>query len=268
MINGALLRRTWRAQRLRMILVAAALAAWGFLMPVIYATFGSELRQFVESNPLFERFSQFGDADLFSLPGSIALGFVHPIAVALLAVFAVGFAAAAVAGERQRGTLEVLLARPVARHALYATLLTAALAFLGIAILALIAGAVAGAAAFGVSDELRAGNLPALWLNGWLLFAAFAGIGLAASVSFDRLAPAVGVTLAIVLISYFLDILGSLWPDARPLQPFSLFHYLRPRTVLEGGLQVSDAGVLAVVLGLAIAYALAVFPRRDLAAPS
>ena len=47
----------------------------------------------------------------------MALGFIHPIAVGLNLVFAVGFAPAAIAGERQRGTLEVLLSRPISRRA-------------------------------------------------------------------------------------------------------------------------------------------------------
>jgi hypothetical protein len=69
-------------------------------------------------------------------------------------------------------------------------------------------------------------------------------------------------------VMYFLDILGSLWPDAQGLQPYSLFHYLASRDVLTGTVNVAGLALLAVVGGAAIAFALAVFPRRDLAAPS
>ncbi len=41
-----------------------------------------------------------------------------------------------------------------------------------------------------------------LWLNGWLLFTAFMAVAFAASVSFDRLAPALGVSLVFVLVNY------------------------------------------------------------------
>ena len=107
-----------------------------------------------------------------------------------------------------------------------------------------------------------------VWLNGLLLFGAIAAIGLAASVSFDRLSPALGITLAIVLVSYFLQILGSLWPDAQGLQPYSLFHYLDPKAVLTTGASTFDFGLLAGVALVAIVAALVIFPRRDLAAPS
>ena len=90
----------------------------------------------------------------------------------------------------------------------------------------------------------------------------------AASVSFDRVAPASAIALTIVLVAYFLQIIGSLWPDAEWLQPYSLFHYLQPDLVLREGLQLFDSALLLVVGIVAVAYALVVFPRRDLAAPA
>jgi ABC-2 type transport system permease protein len=107
-----------------------------------------------------------------------------------------------------------------------------------------------------------------LWLNGALLYCAIGAIGLLASVSFDRASPAISLTLGFVLVSYFLDVLGSLWPDAKGLQPFSVFHYVDPKTVLAGFADRGDFVLLAVVMVAAVIAALVVFPRRDLAAPS
>ncbi len=267
-MNRVLLLHTWRSQRLRLAVVVVGLAAWGLFMPVIYSQFGVEFKQLYDSGVIPEQFAQFGEGDVFSLPGAIGLGFIHPISLVLNSIFAVGFAAGAVAGERQRGTLEVLLARPLSRRRTYATLLTATLVFIGIAIGAILAGNVAGAAMFGVLDEIDVARIPVVWLNGFLLFGAFGSIGLAASVSFDRTSPALGITLAIVIVSYFLEILGSLWPDAAWLQPYSLFHYLKPRELLTGGLDLFGLAILLVISACAIVYALIVFPRRDLAAPS
>jgi len=267
-VNRALLFHTWRSQQLRLVIVALGLAAWGFFMPVIYSQFGVTFKTLFDSGVIPRQFAQFGEGDVFSLPGAIGLGFIHPISLVLNSIFAVGFAASAIAGERQRGTLEVLLARPLSRRRTYATLLFATLLFIGIAIAAILAGTVAGAAIFGVLGEIDLARIPLVWLDGVLLFGTFASIGLAASVSFDRLSPALGITVAIVIVSYFLEVLGSLWPDATGLQPYSLFHYLKPRELLTGGLDpFGPVLMVAVSLG-AIAYALVVFPRRDLAAPS
>ncbi len=267
-MSGRLFLRTWQAQRLRLLAVAIALLVWGSLMPVIYEAFKEQIQILLGSGAIPPALTQFGGGDLFSLGGTIALGFIHPIAVALVLVFALGFAVAAVAGERQRGTLEVLLARPLSRRRLYLTLLVAMILFVALAIAAQVAGILIGAVLAGAAGELELGNLGVMWLNGLVVFAALGAVTLAASVSFDRLTPALAVSLAFVLVSYFLEILGSLWIDARGLQPWSLFHYLDPRGALSGSMTLADWLVPLGVFAIAVAIALAVFPRRDLAAPS
>ena len=267
-MNRALLAHTWRANRLRVAIVTVALLVWGTLMPVVFDAFGTQFQDLFDSGTFPAQFAQFGGGDIFSLTGAVALGFVHPIAVGLNLVFALGFATAAVAGERQRGTLEVLLSRPLSRRGVYATLALAGALFIAISVAGLALGSLLGATITGRTAELGVANLPLLWLNGVLLYWAFGSIGLLASVSFDRLSPALSLTLAFVLISYFLDVLGSLWPDAKWLQPISLFHYVDPKSVLAGFPNRGDFAFLALVTAVAAAAALVVFPRRDLAAPS
>jgi ABC-type transport system involved in multi-copper enzyme maturation permease subunit len=267
-MNGVLFRHIWRLQRTKLVIVSIALTIWGSLLPVIYARFGSQFKALLESGLLPEQFARFGGGDVFSLSGSIAFGLIHPIAIILTSVFAVGFSASAVAGERQRGTLEVALARPISRRALYLTLLAASFGFIAVAMAALLAGSVSGATFAGVVKELAFRNLPLLWLNSVLLFGALAAIALAASVSFDRLTPALGLTLGIVIVMYVLEVLGSLWPAAEGLQPYSLFHYLKAKAILTGFAAPFDVVVLSSVILLAMVWALVVFPRRDLAAPS
>jgi ABC-2 type transport system permease protein len=267
-VNATVLRHILRQNRLRLLTVVAALTAWGMLMPIVYATFGVQLRDLVEQFPAMQQFMRFGGGDMFTLSGSIAVGYIHPIAIALLAVFAIAFPLSGVAGERQRGTLEIVLARPVSRRSYYVTLLVAATLFISLAVAATLVGTTIAAGAVGVLDELEVANMPLLWLNGVLLYFAIAAICFAASVSFDRMAPAAGVASTIVLIAYTLQIIGSLWPDAEWLQPYSLFFYLKPDDVLREGLQVVDSVLLLVVGALAVVYALIAFPRRDLAAPT
>lgn len=267
-MNRALLSQTWRSQRVRLAIVCLGLAIWGALFPIIYVSFADMFRQLIDSGLFPEEMMQFGGGDVFTLSGSIALGTIHPIALVLNSIFAVGFAATAVAGERQRGTLEVLLARPVSRRTAYWTLLAAAFVFVALAVASTIVGVLVGSALSGVLDELATERLPILWVNGVLLFGAIAAIGLAASVSFDRLSPALGITVGLVVVMYFLEVLGSFWPDAEFLQPYSLFHYFDPKGILEGVGRAGDIALLAVVAGIAIGWALIEFPRRDLAAPS
>jgi ABC-2 type transport system permease protein len=267
-VSRALFAHTWRSQATKLLVVCIAIAAWSVFLPVIYQSFGVQMKSLVDSGIIPKQLTNFGGGDVFSLSGAVALGYVHPISIILLSVFAIGFTTSAVAGERQRGTLEVILARPLSRRTIYTTLLAAVLVFIGLVLAAASIGTLVGSAIVGVVNELAVDRLPTLWLNGFLLWGAIAAIGLAASVSFDRLTPALGITMAIVVVSYFLDILGSLWPDAAGLQRYSLFHYLTARDILNGTLDLVGFALLAVVGAIAIGVALIVFPRRDLAAPS
>ena len=266
-MNRAYLVHVLRANWFRLLLVAIGLAIWGAILPIVYDAFGQQFRSIMDSGIIPPQFAQFGGGDIFSLTGSVALGFIHPFAVALNMVFAVGFAGAAIAGERQRGTLEVVLARPLGRRTFYFTLLVASFGFVGVAIIALLTGTVGGSIVAGVLAEFPLRQLPLLWLNSVLLFGSFAAIGLAASSSFDRLAPALGWTIGVVVVMYVLEVLGSLWPAAEFLQPYSLFHYLKPKAVLTGAAEPLDFAVLAAVIVTAMGWAVTVFPRRDLAAP-
>ena len=109
-------------------------------MPIVYEAFRERSSSSSGPGSSREQLTQFGGGDIFSLSGTIALGFIHPIAVALVLVFALGFAVASVAGERQRGTLEVLLARPLSRRRIYLTLLVATVLFVALAIAAQVLG--------------------------------------------------------------------------------------------------------------------------------
>jgi ABC-type transport system involved in multi-copper enzyme maturation permease subunit len=162
----------------------------------------------------------------------------------------------------------VLLSRPISRRTLYLTVAAATTTLLAIVLLALLGGQLLGVAIQGVGDELDLGQMPLVFLNGLLLWGAFAAFGLAASVSFDRHAPALGLTMAYLLINYFLEILGSLWRDVDWSQQYSLFHHFNPGKILTGKTEWTDFLILGIAILIPVAYALVAFPRRDLAAPS
>ena len=237
-------------------------------MPVVYATFGARWSR-SSSRASSRRRSCASSAPACSAStAAIALGVGHPVAIALQVVFPVGFAAIAIAGERQNGTLEVLLARPVSRRSVFVTLLVAILGIAVVTSAAAVVGTVIGSAAYGLTGQLDAGHEGLLFLNMVLLLAALAGVSLAASASFDRVGPALAIALAVLLFGYVLEILGQLWPDAEVVQPYSPFHYLRPFAILGGTGEPRDLLVLFGVFAIAVGYGLWHFPRRDLAAPS
>lgn len=271
-MNRVLLRHLLAAQRGRLVIVVVSLALWGFLLPVVFETFGAQLAQVVQSGlfkTMLDLVSRIAGGDFLSLSGMVgALGFAHPIPIALVGVYTLGFPIAAVAGERQRGTLEVLLARPIGRRELYATVLVATLGLVIACVTAIVAGVILGAIVSGVAGQLPPWTLFACWVNAVALHAALATVGLAASVSFDRLGTAVGLGIGLTIAWYAMEFLGALWPAISWMRPLSLFHYLQAAEVLAGRIDPGNLAVLAGVGLVAIAAGLVIFPRRDLAAPS
>jgi ABC-2 type transport system permease protein len=84
----------------------------------------------------------------------LSVGYVHPLVQTILCVWAVGRAAGAIAGEIDRGTMELLLAQPLARFRLVAAHLCVDLITIPILCLSLWAGNYLGAQLVG-PIELR-----------------------------------------------------------------------------------------------------------------
>ncbi|HEX4930239.1 MAG TPA: ABC transporter permease subunit [Gaiellaceae bacterium] len=267
-MSGRLFAQTLRWQRERLLIVLLAGFGWGMLIPTMYNAFSDVVRELANSGVIPEELLSFGSGSFFSLPGAITLGLQHPIALAFVGIFAAGASSTAIAGERARGTLEVLLARPISRTVLYVTILAALLLCVTLVLGAMLAGMGAGAALQGIGDDIDLAQMPLVVLNGFGLWAAVTTFGLAASVSFDRPGPAIGVTLAYVLVNYFLEILGSLWKEAEWTQAYSLMHHFNPGAILTGDLDPVDLVIVFVAAAVPMVYALLVFPRRDLAAPA
>jgi ABC-2 type transport system permease protein len=267
-VNGPLLRRTLAANAVRLLVISIGLGLMGVVMPVMFVAFGQEVGAFVESVPLLERFADFGGGNVFSLSGSMALAFSHPFTLLLLGIMAVAYPALAIAGERDRGTLEVTLSRPISRRGLFGTLYVAGLFFIGLLVAVLAVSSTAAAVAVGLGHELALGNMLALYLGAGLLFVAFMSLTFAVSAESDRAAPAIGIPAVFILINYLAWAIGSIWPDARWLGDYSIFNLLKAQETIADGLRTADALLLLGFSAVCVAVALYRFPRRDLPAPS
>ena len=257
-MNLRLYLQTLRWNRVRLLAVVVASIGWGMLIPIVYVAFGEAFKNLANSGAFPRELLNFGSGSLFTLPGALTLGLQHPLVIAFVGIFAIGSTVAAVAGEREGGTLEILLARPISRRTLYLTIAAACVTLVGIVMLALLGGQLIGVSIQGLTNQLNLGLMPLVFLNGLMLWSAFAAFGL----------PAIGLSISYLLFNYFLEILGSLWRDVAWSQQYSLFHHFNPGKILTGQTDWLDFVILAGAIAIPVAYALIVFPRRDLAAPS
>ena len=265
---GSVFLRTLRGYRTAFLFVAAGVVAFEMLIALIWRSLGEQATlAFIEAMPpdmkdLIER--QFGFVPTGSLSGWLAGLNRHPIYLVLLASFAIGTAAAAVAREIERGSILLVLAPPIARwRFLLGKDLAGALGLLALTSVT-VAGLYAGALAVG--EPLRVERFFWVAANGYLLFLAIGGLALLLSAVGDDAGGAAGRAAGVVLAAYFLDFLANLWGRAEFLGPLSLFHYYDPAHIVRtGAVPWGDMAVL-LLMGLALrGVALAVFQGRDIA---
>jgi ABC-type transport system involved in multi-copper enzyme maturation permease subunit len=199
------------------------------------------------------------------LSGYLALGFTHPIYHLLSAATVVWFAGRGLAGEMERGTIQLALARPVSRPRLYLArvlgLLVVTFAIAAFAALGMIAGIVI---AHPDGTLTYAHFLPTA-LAAALLVWCIGGLALLTSATADRMGQAVGWVSAAIVVSYVVDYFAAIWSALKPLEPFSIFDYYNPGLALSAGtLPLKNVLVLLVVGVAGTILGLLAFTRRDL----
>lgn len=192
--------------------------------------------------------------------------FIHPLVLTLYSVVAVAITARSLAGEIDRGTIDLVLSCPVPRWQLVVS--TTAVMLLSHAVMTLI---VWRALLFGLElgaidppESLPAFRLVAL--NLFALFCAAGGVALLFSATTSEQGRAVGRSLGFVVLSFFVNLIAGLWQKVSWLGVISIFHYHRPQPVVTGG--PGFLWSMAVLLGLFAAcfvLALVFFRRRDIA---
>jgi ABC-type transport system involved in multi-copper enzyme maturation permease subunit len=204
---------------------------------------------------------------LSGLAGYLSLGFTHPLYIVLAGAAVVGFAARPLAGEMDRGIIQIPLARPVSRQAVYLSRVV------GIAIIcALLAlvgpiGMVAGLLYSRPEGEFVYAHLGAMALNGLALFWAVGGLTLWGSAAANTAGRVVGWAISLLVLSYFVDYFAGVWAPLRTIAFLSLFDYYEPTEALASGtVSTVNLGILAGVGIIAAITGLAVFTRRDLPA--
>ncbi len=201
----------------------------------------------------------------FSSPTGFLNMELFPLILPLvLSGFATALASGATAGEEARGTLDVLLAEPVDRARVLVEKTIAIIAGTVAVGVALFAGIWLGALAVGSRPDL--GLVAAGVLSAILLALAFGGIALAIACATGNRATAIGVTGALLVVTYFVNALAPLVDMLDRIRWASPFYYYIGNDPLRNGLDIGHAAVLGCVAVAVFVAALLLFERRDLTA--
>jgi ABC-2 type transport system permease protein len=236
----------------------------------------------------------------------LAVEMLHPVILTLTGMWVVGRAAGAVAGELDRGTMELLLSQPVPRGRLILAHLFVDLAAIPCICLGVVAGTQLGlwlvgpfAVDYSILQKLTADSPlkfrppqgPAVLevnadrqifgsMNHAALLFAFSGLAMLVS-SFGRNRwRSTGYAVVIFVGMFVLNLVGQIWDTIGAARPLSLFFYYQPQKiwlagdwwvklaeVWPGGPSVPVVPVLLAVGLAGYAAAYRVFTKRDLPAP-
>ena len=275
-MNGsAIVRMTGRLLRNGLpglIALLLGIAFFEFVQPLVIASFGGArgldaimdrippaLQAFTRTRPEFLALS--------GLAGYLSLGFSHPLYIVLAGAAVIGFAARALAGEMDRGIIQIPLARPVSRPAVYLSRILGMAIICGLVALIGPVGMVAGLLYSRPEGDFVYAHLGPMALNGLALFWAVGALALWGSAAASTAGRVVGWAISLLVISYFVDYFAGVWAPLQSIAFLSLFDYYEPtETLVSGYANMANLVILAVVGAVAAVAGLVVFTRRDLPA--
>jgi ABC-2 type transport system permease protein len=230
----------------------------------------------------------------------LSISYVHPLMQVLFCLWAIGRSAGAIAGEIDRGTMELLLAQPMPRSRVVLAHLCTDLILIPVLCLSLWAGLWAGDSLVGEIEPdyeafkelpIASGKVDPELLRidisqfGWPLLNVagliFAVNGLTMWISSRGRYRwrVIGAATLFIMMEFVINVVGQIWESAAWLRPLSLFYYYQPQNIaLRGNWSVSleplglpvQVPTMVVLIGVGLvgyAMALLTFKRRDLPAP-
>lgn len=180
----------------------------------------------------------------------------------ILAIFAVSAGTGLIAGEEERGTLDLLLSQPIRRWRVVIEK-AAALAVAAVSVCLLAGLCLVGAAAT-IGETAALDRLMLASLDIAPVTLAGGTLALMASVLFRRRRLATAIAIVVTIGSYFVESLGRVVNVLEPYRPFTLFHYYKGGSILTGAADWGGAGILLGLALLCVAISVVAFQRRDI----
>ena len=243
------LRRSWLVWTIGLIVYAGAII-------LVYPSVSEIFDPTMFEGTFYEAF---GLEDLAQI-GPYIDSQLYDLLPLLLAFYPITVFATTVAGQEERGALDVLFGNPMPRWVLIvSSFLAMGVALLGISV---VLGVSTWLVAQAIDVDLELGPAMAGALNMWPVVLMIGTISLLTSTLVRQRAVAVGVAVVIMIAMYLFMVLSELSPDLDWLRYLSVFSYTGD-AVAEGFSWPSFFALLGIAVAL-MGLAVAAFNRRDI----
>ena len=257
--------------RVRRFLLAAGVLLAGFqVVLILQANSIQASNSFAKMGDLVPEFARdvLGPSfvTMLTFKGIVSLGYFHPVVMGALVSICVTLATIPVM-EIESGFIDLVLARPVARHWIVTRSILVAL-IATVYLLAMMAlGTWFGLVQFAAKDAPwpSAGLVGSLAINLGLLLLCWAAIAMAIGCACRRRGSAGAIAGLLALTAYLTDYVGRAWKPAESVAWLSPFRYYTPFELVMGStLSAKSLCVLGGIAVAAFALAYVLYSRRDI----
>ncbi|HEX2902129.1 MAG TPA: ABC transporter permease subunit [Jatrophihabitans sp.] len=266
MLSG-ISRKTLRDQRFGLLGWAAGL----ILLIAMYVAMWPSIRDQPSMRTLLDQMPEAlrglfsaGGADLSTPTGYVQVELLAFMGPMLLLIYAITTGAAAIAGEEEHRTADLLLTCGVRRSDV--VLHKAAALAAGVTALALVTGAALVAEGALVGMHLPAGRVAAAMLHLALLALVFGSLALAIGATFGHAGASRAIPAAVAVLAYVVNGLGQVIGWLRPVRKLSPFYQYLGHDPLRTGVSVAALLVAGVTVAALLGVAMLGVRRRDFSA--
>ena len=256
--------KSLRDQRKSLTFWGIGIAALSLVTVLFYPSIREvpDFSKLLEDSDALARVFTGGFTDLTSPEGYLNSQLYSLMVPILFLVYAIGQGSGTIAGEEERGTLDILLSNPTTRVQVLVHKFAAIIAsILALAFVLWVSVAVGGAI---VNMDLSLGGTAQVTLSAMLLGTVFGTLALALGSATGKRGLSIGITGAVALAAYLLYALAPLVEGLKVTEKFSPFYYYIGADPLVNGLNpLHGAALIAMTLAL-LAVAIITFERRDL----
>jgi ABC-2 type transport system permease protein len=203
-----------------------------------------------------------GSVDYVSGAGYLGIELFSFMVPLLFSVAAIASGAAAIAGEEERGTLELLLSQPVTRRRVAVEKLAASVVEVGVLTIVLWLSLWVGVAL--TSMDVSGWEVLSASVSAGALGLTFGAVAFLVGAATGHKALAIGLAAAAAVASYLVNALAALVSALETLQKLSPFYHYAAGDPLRQGLAPLHLLFLVVVAVAAAVAGIAAFDRRDI----
>jgi hypothetical protein len=198
-----------------------------------------------------------------NVAGLLLIGYQHPFVLFLYMLFAVGVPTGLLAGEVQRGTMELILSRSATKTQVYVCVGILTMAGMFALVMVMFLGTFTAVTLYDFKEQIPLVLFFRIAVNGGLLASTVGAFALLSAASFGRLYAAVGVSVAFLAANYFVSLISKWWPAAAFLRRATLFYLVDSSQFWKGWPLGNMAWLTAILLVAAILGGI-IWHRRDL----